>query len=100
MRISVRAVPGQTCRGKVARIAPLPDAQTMWMSPDLKVYATEIHIEGSTPGLRPDMSWQPEIIVEEFEEVTYIPVQAVVRVADRATAYVRLGDVFEPPPAT
>ena len=44
--IKVDAREGATGRleGKVAKIAPLPDAQSVWLNPDLKLYSTKIHL--------------------------------------------------------
>ena len=53
----------------------LPDAQMVWLNPDLKVYATEIHLDGESNGLRTGMSCRASIVVDEYEDVVYIPVQ-------------------------
>ena len=58
------------------------------MTPDLKVYNSDIYLEGEYPGLRTGMSCKVEIIVAQFEEAVYIPVQAVIRVAGQPTVYV------------
>ena len=92
--VTVDALQGQTFTGKVAKIALLPDAASMWMNPDLKVYATEIHISGDSTGLRTGMSCRAEIIVERYENVVYIPVQAVVRIDRQPTVYVQEGGKF------
>jgi len=49
VRVEVDALPGQPFTGRVAKIAPLPDAQSAWLNPDLKVYPTQIHLDGG-PG--------------------------------------------------
>ena len=46
VRITVDAVPGKVFMGHVGKIGLLPDAQSMWMNPDLKVYNTEIFLDG------------------------------------------------------
>ncbi len=76
-RIRVDARPGQIFHGLVRRIAPMPDAQSIWLNPDLTVYSTEIAVDASN--LRTGMSCQVEIIVEELTDVLYVPVQSVVR---------------------
>ncbi|MHC4119161.1 MAG: efflux RND transporter periplasmic adaptor subunit [Planctomycetota bacterium] len=86
--ITVEALAGKTFLGKVGQIAPLPDPQSMWMNPDLKVYESEVYLEGNTPDLRTGMSCKVEIIVEQYEDVVYIPVQAVIRIAQQPTVYV------------
>jgi len=63
----------------VGKIAPLPDNQSMWMNPDLKVYNTEIWLDGDAQGLRAGMSCRAEIIVAQYENAVYVPVHTVVR---------------------
>ena len=86
--VTVDALPGKKFIGTVARIAPLPNAQSMWMNPDLKVYTTNINLETIDPDLRSGMSCKAEIIVEQYQDVVYIPVQAVLRVDGQPTVYV------------
>ena len=94
--ISVDAVPDKTFTGRVAKIAMLPDAQMVWLNPDLKVYTTEIHLDGDGNELRTGMSCRASIVVEQYEDVVYIPVQAVVRVGDQPTVYVLKDKRTEP----
>lgn len=95
VRLKVDALPGEAFTGRVAKIAPLPDAQSAWMNPDLKVYPTEIHLTGTHPELRTGMSCQAEIIIEQHPDALYVPVQAVVRVGKTPTVYRRAGAGFE-----
>ncbi|UCC23648.1 MAG: efflux RND transporter periplasmic adaptor subunit [Planctomycetota bacterium] len=96
VRVTVDALAGRTFTGSVAKIAPLPDAQMVWLNPDLKVYNAEIYLDGEGDYLRTGMSCSAEIIIEEYEDATYIPVQAVIRVAGEPTAYVWDGRDFQP----
>jgi len=93
--ITVDALPGKKFFGTVEYIAPLPDAQSMWMNPDLKVYNAEIYLEGNDESLRTGMSCKAEIIVEQYEDALYIPVQAVIRVGAEPTVFVVKGDSYE-----
>ena len=88
VRITIDALPGKRFTGKVASIAPLPDASSMFMNPDLKVYPTEIAIDG-TEDLRTGMSCQAEIVVEQYASALYVPIQSVVRIANQPTVYVK-----------
>ena len=96
VRVTVDAMPGSVFTGYVAKIAPLPDAQMIWQNPDLKVYNTEIYLEGEGSELRSGMSCRAEIIIKEYDDATYVPVQAVVRVGGEPTVYVWDGKTFEP----
>jgi HlyD family secretion protein len=87
-RISVDAVPGRTFRGRVAKIGLLPDADSMFMNPDLKQYATQVYLEEEGVDLRAGMGCKVEIVVEEYDEATYVQVQAITRVGDRYFAHV------------
>jgi len=86
--VTVDALPGQKFLGSVQRIAPLPDPQSMWMNPDLKVYNSDVYLEGNIPSLRTGMSCKVEIIVEQYENVVYVPVQTVLRVGGESTVFV------------
>jgi HlyD family secretion protein len=86
--VTVDALQGQTFFGSVGQIAPLPDPASMWMNPDLKVYNSEVYLEGDTPDLRTGMSCKVEIIVQQYEDAVYIPVQAVIRIAGQPAVYV------------
>ena len=86
--VEVDAVPGREFTGRVHRIGLLPDAQHSWLNPDLKVYSTEVHIDGTADSLRPGMNCRAEIIIDELDDVVYVPLQTVVRVGREALVYV------------
>lgn len=88
VRVTVPAVPGRVFRGRVAKIAPLPD-QSSWWNPDLRVYATEIHLEDELSGVRTGMSCRAEIIVAEYDDAIFVPIQAITRSGGRPVAYVQ-----------
>jgi HlyD family secretion protein len=94
--IMVDALPGRVFTGSVAKIAPLPDATSVWLNPDLKVYNTEIYLDGLDKTLRTGMSCRAEIIIEEYPDAIYVPVQAVLRVGGEPTAFVAGEHAFEP----
>lgn len=96
VRVTVDAIPGEAFHGKVAKIALLPDAQSAWLNPDLKVYNTEIHLGNRSDVLRAGMSCKAEIIVEQHVEATYVPVQSVLRVSGHPTVYVVREGRLEP----
>jgi len=86
--ITVDALPGQRFVGTVGRISPLPDSASMWMNPDLKVYNSDVYLETESRDLRTGMSCKVDIIVAQYEDAVYVPVQAVIRVAGKPTVYV------------
>jgi HlyD family secretion protein len=85
-RVTVDARPGQTYSGTVRRIAPMPDAQSIWLNPDLTVYSTQVEVNAND--LRTGMSCQVDIIIEELEDVVYVPLQSVVGYDNRHYVYV------------
>ncbi len=87
VRVTVDALPGKTYWGEVAKIGLLPDAQMMWMNPDLKVYSTEVNLDGDASELRAGMTCRAEIIVKELDDAAYVPVQAVLRVGGSSVVY-------------
>jgi len=93
--ITVDALAGKKFFGRVAMIAPLPDARSMWMNPDLKIYPTDIYLEDTDSTLRTGMSCKAEIIVAQYDDAVYVPVQAVLRVAGEHTLYVVRDGVIE-----
>jgi len=54
----------------------------------LKVYNTDVYLEGNVPSLRTGMSCKVEIIVEQYDDVVYVPVQTVLRVGGESTVFV------------
>ncbi len=86
-RVTVDARPGRVYEGVVRRIAPMPDAQSIWLNPDLTVYSTQIEVDARD--LRTGMSCRAEIIVEELTDVLYVPIQSVIRYGGLHYAYVQ-----------
>lgn len=83
------ALPGVVVDGTVAFLAMLPDRNSRWSNPNLRVYATDVAITTPHPGLRPGMSCAVEILVEELEDAVFVPVQTVFRDRHRNFAFVR-----------
>ncbi|MCB2182621.1 MAG: efflux RND transporter periplasmic adaptor subunit [Desulfobulbaceae bacterium] len=98
VRLTIDALPDRTLTGTVAVIAPLPDPTSMFLNPDLKVYNSVIHIAGNGQDLRNGMSCQAEIIVNQFDNAVFVPVQCVIRLSGKPTVYVAQGNDFIPRP--
>jgi len=101
--ITVDAFPDENLYGQVLKVAALPDSQRGWLSPDLKVYTTQILIEGSPAGgqgstqsLRPGMSAKVEILVEQLHDVLFVPVQVVANREGKKLCYVMASDTPQP----
>ena len=94
--ITVEAFPDTTFHGKVLNVAPLPDPQRGWLSPDIKVYTTNVSIEGSHDSLRPGMSAKVEILVEQLDDVLIVPVHVVANREGKKLCYVMASDTPQP----
>jgi len=87
-RITIDAFPDQYYRGEVSKVAVLPDSQSRWLNPDLKVYSTDITLFEGNEKLKPGMSAKVEIIVQSLSRVVYVPIQCVYRRGGREVCYV------------
>ncbi len=85
--ITVEAFPDKTFTGKVLKKAPLADAEN-WLNPDLKVYSTDIGIDGIDDGLKTGMTGKVKVIIDKLQGVLYVPIQSVVTVEDKKVCYV------------
>jgi multidrug efflux pump subunit AcrA (membrane-fusion protein) len=75
-RVVVDAFPGERLTGVVTQVAPLPDPYAMNRAA-VKVYTTLIQIDKAEPSLRPGMTAQATIQVDEQDNVLSVPRQAV-----------------------
>jgi len=94
--ITVDVLPGTVFYGTVQQISPLPDAQSMWMNPDLKVYNSQIYIDGHNEILRTGTSCRVEVIIQQYSDAVYVPMQAVIRVGTEPTVYIKTGKSSQP----
>ncbi len=76
-RINVAAFPEDTLTGEVIKKAPMADPEE-WMNPDLKVYSTDVRINGMHKSLKTGMTAKVEIIIEELKDVLSVPIQSVI----------------------
>ncbi|MBW7992779.1 MAG: HlyD family efflux transporter periplasmic adaptor subunit [Planctomycetes bacterium] len=86
-KIVVDAFPDQTFTGEVLKVAPLPDPQRGFLSPDMKVYKTQVTIEGSHDFIKPGMSTKVDILVEQLEDALIVPIQVVARRDGKKVCY-------------
>lgn len=89
--VTVDALPGETFRGQLTKIAILPDSTQAWLNPDLKVYKCEVELDGEHDTMRPGMNCHVDIVVEEHPDALFVPMQCVVRVGGQSTVYVKIG---------
>jgi multidrug efflux pump subunit AcrA (membrane-fusion protein) len=73
--ITTDSLPGQSFEGYVKKVDTL--AQSDWGRQHVKRFSTTIALEEQIPGVRPGMTGTAEILVEERNDVLYVPVQVV-----------------------
>ena len=94
-KITLAAFPDKVFTGKVLKKAPLTDQQDSWLNPDLKVYATEVSIEG-IHNFRTNMTAKVEIMIEELPNIISVPVQSVVNREGKKVCYILKNNGPEP----
>ena len=98
--VRIESIPNRRFKGVVRRVALLPDAQVSWMSPDLKVFPTDVLIEEELPALRPGVSARAEIIITNLSKVLSVPIQTVARWRGENVCFVKKGSGVAPVPVT
>ncbi len=89
-RIKIDSFPDQVFKGVIADVSSVP-LPGRFPNMDLKEYEAEIKLVDDPElinKLRPGLTAQVEIMVDNREDVLQIPVQAVLAVADKQMAYV------------
>jgi HlyD family secretion protein len=86
--IVMDAFPDRILQGEVIEVAPLPDQQRGFLNPDLKVYKTQVAIDGKNDFLKTRMSCKVQILVQNLEDVIQVPIQVVANRRGRKVCYV------------
>jgi len=87
VNIVIDAQPDKVFNGEVLKIAPLPDPQSFFGNPDLKVYTTDVSLEGAGESIKPGMSARVEILIAQLTDVLSIPIQCVANRSGRKVCY-------------
>lgn len=93
--VRVDAEPGKVLEAKVAELAVLPDSASTRYTPNVKVYPCTIHIAGAYDWLKPGMNAKVDVVVEELQDVLYVPVQSIEVEDDVHFCYVNTGSRLE-----
>lgn len=80
--VTIDALQDRTLKGKVTRISPLARQEGEEGEDKIKVFDVDLLIEGDVEGLLPGMTAQCRIIHQEFENVTFVPLEAVFQEVD------------------
>jgi multidrug resistance efflux pump len=90
--ITLDPFPDETFKGQVLKVAQLPDASRGFLNPDLKVYTTQVLIEGTYDYLKPGMSAKVEILVEQLKDVIIVPITVVANRQGKKVCFVVASD--------
>lgn len=94
-RIRIESLPQYVIPGTVKSIAPMPDANS-WFSSDQKVYTTLVALDHVVEGIRPGLTAQVEVILDELHNALSVPVSAVYDHAGQTVCYVYQDANLEP----
>ena len=89
--IVLDSMPDQRFRGVVNKVGLLPDTQSRWGNPNLKVYATEILVKDTLPDVKPGVSARAEVIITNLQNAIAVPLQAVTTKQGRQVVYLANG---------
>ncbi len=92
------SMPDTPFRAVVDKVGLLPDSQSRFGNPNLKVYNTEVVITDPLPDVKPGISAKAEIIVTNIADALSVPIQAVTTLQGRQVVYLANGGKPEPHP--
>ncbi|MHC4552900.1 MAG: HlyD family efflux transporter periplasmic adaptor subunit [Planctomycetota bacterium] len=92
VKIVVDAQPDKVYQGEVFKVAPLPDPAGFFGNQDLKVYSTEVSLEGVDESIKPGMNARVEILIAELTDVLTIPIQCVANRNGKKVCYLAKGN--------
>jgi HlyD family secretion protein len=96
--VKLDSMPDQRFQGVVEKVALLPDSQSRFGNPNLKVYNTEVVITDPLPGVKPGVSAQAEIVITNMSNALSVPLQAVTTLKGRQVVYAQQGSGHMPVP--
>lgn len=93
--VTIDSVPDKRFRASIRKVAILPDSNSRYYNPNLKVYPTEIIIEDQLPDLKPGVSGRAEIVITNLPNVLTVPIQAVTTSRGQQVCFVQRGNTPE-----
>jgi len=102
-RVSSSGQPGRHYRGAVAVVEELARDSNVFQggTPGKKVFGLLVKLAEADPAhLRPGMTVDLEIVLDDVREATMVPIRAIFREGKRSLVYVARGEGFAPVPVT
>lgn len=75
--VTVEAFPNRVFNGTVDFVAVMADSGSWRSNPNLRLYKAEIGLSEGIPEMRPGMSCNVEILIDDQKDVLYVPRQCV-----------------------
>ncbi len=85
--VTLDSMPDERFAGVVEKVGLLPDTQSRWGNPNLKVYNTDIYITAKLPDVKPGVSAKAEIIITNIESTLSVPIQTVTTLKGKQVVY-------------
>ena len=87
--VTIDSMPDLRLKGRVNKVAVLPDSSSRYFNPTLKVYLTEVLIEDQLPPeIKPGVSGRAEIVITNLLNVVAVPLQAVTSVKGEQVCFI------------
>lgn len=96
--VTIDSLPDQQFHASVRKVAVLPDSNSRYFNPNLKVYVTEVLVEDELPDMKPGISARAEIIITNLHDVLTVPIQAVTTIKGQQVCLVENGSRAKPVP--
>lgn len=93
--VTIDSLPDKRFKASIRKVAILPDSNSRYYNPNLKVYPTEIVIEDQLPDLKPGVSGRAEIVVTNLPSVITVPIQAVTTHRGQQVCFMQKGKTTE-----
>tara|TARA_Y100001934_G_scaffold263074_1_gene338319 strand:+ start:2987 stop:4711 length:1725 start_codon:yes stop_codon:yes gene_type:complete len=90
------SLPDKRFKAHVKKVNLMPDQQSRFSNPNMKVYSTVILIDDKLPEVKPGLSARAEVVVTNLQNVIKVPIQAVTTFKGKQVCYVRKGSEDEP----
>jgi len=90
--ITVEAFPNRVFNGRVDFVAVMADSGSWRTNPNTRLYKAEITLTDAIPEMRPGMSCNVEILIEDLKGVLYVPRQCVLLDGGETIVFVQEGE--------
>jgi HlyD family secretion protein len=80
----------------VTRISPMADGGSRWWNPELREYPVELVLDRTAPDMKPGLTLQCEVFVEQLRDVTAVPLASIYSQGRDSFVFARRGDDVQP----